>query len=778
MTPQQILEKMTLEDKIALCSGKNFWETKEMSQYGIPSVFMCDGPHGLRKQVAKGDMLGINNSEPATCFPTAVTTGASWDVELLEEIGEAIGEEAAAYEVGIVLGPGANIKRDPLCGRNFEYFSEDPYISGKMAAAFIKGVQKNGTAASLKHFACNSQEFNRFTSDGVVDERTLREIYLTAFEMAVKEAQPGTVMCSYPKINGIHASDSKELLNDILREEWGFEGLVVTDWGAMNDRIKGFAAGCDLNMPGGSAYMEKDVLKAVQNGELSEEAVDACALRILKLAFANRSEKIGLKREAHHEIARKAAEQGAVLLKNDESILPLKENSKIVLIGHMAKEPRYQGAGSSHINPFQVVSAVDAMPDKVFVQGCDAQGNTDETMLAEAIKAAKEAEIAVVFAGLPSRYESEGFDRADLKMPEGHVRMIEAVAEASQNTVVVLQCGCAVECAWEDKVKAILYMGLHGQAGGEAVKSLLYGKVNPSGKLTESWGYTYEDYPTSSYYRNSKDALYKESVYVGYRYFDKAKKAVRYPFGYGLSYTSFAYSDLKVTGNTVTATVTNTGTAAGAEVVQLYVQASQDGIHRPLKELKGFTKVFLQLGESKVVSFTLDERSFAVWQDGWQVPAGTYQILVGGSSKDLPLSVSVKKQGIVVEVPEWQKGSWYETMDGFPKQEEWEKLLGRKYEPKRLKKGEFTMDNTVIEMKDESLLMKLIYNVVAFYFSLSYGGKNAYKNPEYQMMIASSVGGPLRSLQIFSGIKGGLFKGMLDIANGRFLKGIKTMITG
>ncbi len=770
MTPQKILEKMTLEEKIALCSGKNFWQTKDLPQYGIPSVFMCDGPHGLRRQAAKGDMLGINHSEQATCFPTAVTSGASWDVKLLERIGEAIGEEAAANEVRIVLGPGANIKRDPLCGRNFEYFSEDPYISGKMAAGFIKGVQKNAAAASLKHFACNNQEYSRFNSDGVLDERTLREIYLTAFEIAVKESQPETVMCSYPKINGVHAGDSKELLTDILREEWGFDGLVVTDWGAMNDRVQGFAAGCDLNMPGGSAYMEKEVLKAVQSGMLSEEAVNKCALRVLKLALSPQREKIGFDREAHHTLARKAAEQGAVLLKNEDQILPLRENSKIALIGHMARESRYQGAGSSHINPFKVVSALDAMPEAVFSEGCDYQGNTDEQMLMKAVQAAKNADTAVVFAGLPSRYESEGFDREDLRMPKGHVRMIKAVAGANPNTVVVLQCGCVVECPWEAQVKAVLFMGLSGQAGGEAAKNLLYGKVNPSGKLTESWGYTYKDYPTATYYKNSKDALYMEGIYVGYRYFDKAKQKVCWPFGYGLSYTTFTYSDLKVEESRVSVTITNAGAVSGAEAAQLYIQAPQNGIHRPLKELKGFAKVFLQPQESKEVIFLLDDRSFAVWDNGWKIPAGEYEILVGSSSQDIRLNTTIEKNGIVIEAPDWQKDSWYETMSGVPKKHEWEKLLGRVYEEVKPKKGQFTMDNTILEMKEESLLMKLIYKAVTFYFSLSYGGKEAYKNPEYQMMIASSMGGPLRSLQIFTGMKGGLFKLLLNIANGNFLK--------
>ncbi len=465
MNIDAIVKKMTLKEKIALCSGANFWQTKAMEQYGIPSLFMCDGPHGLRKQENVGDMLGINESRPATCFPTAVTTGMSWDVSLMERIGRAIGKEASACDVGLVLGPGANIKRDPKCGRNFEYISEDPYVTGKMSAGLIRGLQANGTSASLKHFACNQQENSRFSSDGILDERTFREIYLTGFEIAVKEGKPGTVMCSYPKINGTHASDHKELLTDILRSEWGFDGMVVTDWGAMNDRIEGFRAGCDLSMPGGSGYMEEEVLKAVQSGDLSEEAVNASARRVLELVFRQRQTE-AFSEEEHHALAREAAEAGAVLLKNEGSILPLKKNQKVTLIGNMAKTSRYQGAGSSHINPLRLVSAVDAMPDCIYVPGCDEKGNTTDNLVAEAVAAAKAAEIAVLFVGLPGKYESEGFDRDTLAMPDGHLQLINEVSKVNSNTVVVLTSGAVVECPWADSVKAILYMGLPGQAGG------------------------------------------------------------------------------------------------------------------------------------------------------------------------------------------------------------------------------------------------------------------------------------------------------------------------
>ena len=775
MDIETILQQMTLEDKIALCSGENFWETKKYEKYGIPSLFMCDGPHGLRKQEDVADMLGVNESRKATCFPAEVTTAGSWDPELLTEIGAAIGEEAREQGVGLVLGPGANLKRNPLCGRNFEYFSEDPYLAGKLAAGFIRGAEAQGVSTSLKHFAANSQELSRFTSDSVMDERTLRELYLTAFEIAVKEGRPSTVMCAYPKLNGVHCSDSKALLTDILREEWGFGGMVVTDWGAMSDRIEGFRAGCDLNMPGGSDYMEKDVLKAVKDGTLPESCVEDSARRVLKLvlrAAETLKEQASCDYEAHHTLARRAAAEGAVLLKNEGDILPLRRNAKIAVIGAMAKNLRYQGAGSSHINPTKLAQPLDFLPDAIYAPGCDERGDTTDALLKEARAAAQQAEVAVVFAGLPDRYESEGFDRDNMKMPAGLLRMIEAVAGANPNTVVVLLCGSAVECQWADSVKGILYMGLPGQAGGEAISDLLYGCVNPGGKLAESWPFIYEDVPSSEIYGKTTDALYQEGVYVGYRYYDKSGTAVRWPFGYGLSYTTFAYSDLTVEGDSVSVNVKNTGKCAGAEVVQLYIQEPQDGLYRPLRELKGFQKVFLQPGESQTVTFSLTGRSFAVWQDGWKIPAGTYDVCVGG------LTVSIEKPGEVLSIPIWQGGSWYERCTGKPNQTDWEAMLGHTYTPPVLKKGLFTMDNTVMEMKDYSLIMKIMFKSVEATIAKGYGGKKDYENPNFRMQMTSSAGAPIRSMMISGGMKGGVLPGMLEMANGHFFRGIRKMITG
>ena len=771
----KIIDSMTLEDKIALCSGATFWESKKYEKYGIPALFMCDGPHGLRKQENLSDMLGINKSRQATCFPAEVSTAASWDPKLLEQIAEAIGQEAKDQGVGLVLGPGANLKRNPLCGRNFEYFSEDPYLSGKLAAGFIKGMESQGIGTSLKHFALNSQEKSRFTSNSVIDDRSMREMYLTAFEIAVKEGKPSTVMCAYPKINGVHCSDNKGLLTDILRDEWGFDGMVVTDWGGMNDRIESFKAGCDLSMPGGSDYMEKEALVAVREGTLSEKCVNNSAARVLKLVFRaaeTLKEKTNCDYKSHHELAKKAAVEAAVLLKNEDNILPLRKNDKIAVIGAMAKQMRYQGAGSSHINPTKLSNPLDQLPNALYASGCDDKGESTDALIAEAIETAKKADVAVIFAGLPEKYESEGFDRDDMKMPQGHIRMIEEVSAVNPNTVVVLLCGSVVECPWADSVKAILYMGLPGQAGGEAIVDLLYGKVSPSGKLTESWPYTYGDVASSEIYDKTEDALYQEGIYVGYRYYEKANVPVRWPFGFGLSYTSFAYTNLEIKDKMVSVTITNTGDCAGGEVVQLYVVAPQNGIHRPIRELKQFTKVYLLPHESKRVSLELSDRSFAVWQDGWKIPSGTYTIQVAGLSEQIDIN------GEILEVADDQKGLWYETCAGKPNQKDWETMLGKKYVAPVLKKGCFTMDNTVIEMKDYSLIMKIMFKAVEATIAKGFGGKKDYENPDFRMLMNSSAGSPLRTMQISGGMKGGVLPGMLEMANGHIFRGIWKMIKG
>lgn len=778
MDIRQIIASMTLEDKISLCTGADFWHTKAMPQYGIPAVMMSDGPHGLRCQAADADMLGINDSLPATCFPTAVTAGASWNRELYAAEGEAIGKEGAAAGVSVVLGPGCNIKRNPLGGRNFEYISEDPYFAGKMAAAFIRAQQSTGVASSVKHFAANNQEYKRQNGDSRLDERTFREIYLTPFEIAVKEGKPGTVMCSYNKINGIHASDNKELLCGILREQWGFCGLVVTDWGALNDRIEGYKAGCDLNMPGGSKFMEKAALEAVRSGSLAEKDVDAAVERILRLV--EQSEKITVPQidwDAHHELARKLAEQGAVLLKNEGGALPLAEEDA-VLIGCMAVELRYQGSGSSHINPTRLVSITDALPGVPYTPCGDAEGNVTQAELQAAAEAAKQHKTAVVVVGLPDSYESEGFDRGHMRLPDGYNALVEAVTAANPNTVVVLLGGSAMELPWADKVRAILYMGLPGQAGGQAAANLLTGRENPSGRLTETWPLAYEDVISADTF-GEKNTEYREGIYVGYRYYDKAKKPVRYPFGHGLSYTSFTYSDLTVQGRRVSVRVKNIGTVCGGEVVQLYIAPPQNGIFRPEKELKGFERVELAPGEETVVEFELDDRSFAVWSDGWKVSGGLYTVKIGASSRDIRLEQTVEVPGGKLAVPEWQAGSWYETLAGKPTRSEWEKLMGHPVpvlpEPE---KGQFDMDSTCMEMKDRSLVMKIQYKVTEGIVAKSFGGKKDMSDPAYRMMLTCATDCPMRSVVISSGgmMSDSLAEGLLHMANGHYIKGLRAML--
>ena len=778
MDIQQIISAMTLEDKISLCTGADFWHTKAMPQYGIPAIMMSDGPHGLRCQAAEADMIGINESLPATCFPTAVTAGATWNRKLYAAEGEAIGREGAAAGVSVVLGPGCNIKRNPLGGRNFEYISEDPYFAGKMAAAFIHGQQSTGVASSVKHFAVNNQEYKRQNGDSQLDERTFREIYLTPFEIAVKDGHPGTVMCSYNKINGTHASDSKELLTDILRTECGFDGLVVTDWGALNDRIEGYKAGCDLNMPGGSKFMERATLEAVHSGMLDEAYIDATVERILRLVAKSQGiAKPEIDWDAHHALALKVAEQGAILLKNEDNILPLAK-SDMVLIGYMAANLRYQGSGSSHINPTKLINITDAMPSVPCCASGDKLGNVTEQDLRDAMEAAKKQRVAVVVVGLPDSYESEAFDRDHMRLPEGHNKLVEAVVKANPNTVVVLLGGSAMELPWVDQVKAILYMGLPGQAGGEATANLLTGKANPCGKLTETWPLFYEDVISKDAF-GKKNTEYREGIYVGYRYYDKAEKSVRYPFGHGLSYTTFEYSDLIVRDRKVFVQVKNTGTISGVEVVQLYIAPPKSGIFRPVRELKGFERVELEPGESKTVEFTLDDRSFAIWSDGWKIPGGTYTVQIGASSRDIRLQEAVEISGEEMAIPAWQAGSWYETLAGAPSREEWEKLMGHPVpiipEPK---KGQFTMDSTCMEMKDHSLVMKIQYMVTEKIIAKGFGGKKDMSDPSYKMMLTCATDCPMRSVIISGGgaMSDSLAQGLLHMANGHYIKGLAAML--
>ena len=657
---KELVAKMTLEEKAAMCSGADFWHTEAVERLGIPAMMVSDGPHGLRKQDQAADNLGVNDSIKAVCFPAGCGTAASFNRELITKMGEALGEECQAEGVGVILGPAVNIKRSPLCGRNFEYYSEDPYVASEMAGALIAGVQSKNVGTSIKHFLANNQEHRRMSSSSEIDERTLREIYLAAFEGAVKKQKPWTVMCSYNRINGTYAAENKEMLTDVLRKEWGFDGFVVSDWGAVNDRVPDLEAGLDLEMPSSDGVNDRLIVEAVKEGRLKEEVLDQAVENILNIVFRyeeNRDKTAVFDRDKDHELAKKVAEETCVLLKNEDHILPLEEKAEIAFIGKYAVKPRYQGGGSSHINSHKVTSAWDCVKDWgniSFAEGFrDDVDQTDEALLTEAVELAKKAKAAVIFAGLPDSFESEGFDRTHMRMPDCQNELIARVAAAQPNTVVVLHNGSPVEMPWADQVKGILEAYLGGQAVGAAVVDILFGKVNPSGKLPETIPYQLEDNPSYLYYSGEGDRVeYREGVFVGYRYYDKKKMAVRFPFGYGLSYTTFAYSEPKISAQriqdtdtvTIRVDVTNTGSRAGKEVVQLYVSAPDSRVIRPVRELRGFDKIELAPGETKMVSFTLDKRAFAYWNTDihdWYVESGKYLLQIGGSSRDIAIEQEV-----------------------------------------------------------------------------------------------------------------------------------------
>lgn len=646
---------MTLEEKAGMCSGLDFWHLKEVEHLGIPKVMVSDGPHGLRKQDEKGDHLGINDSIKAVCFPPAVLSACSFDRGLMEEMGKAIGREAQANDVSVVLGPAVNIKRSPLCGRNFEYYSEDPYLAGEIAAAFVKGVQSQHVGTSIKHFAANNQEYRRMSSSSEVDERTLREIYFPAFETAVKKAQPYTFMCSYNQINGTFASENKWLLTDVLRGEWGFKGYVMSDWGAVNDRVKGLEAGLELEMPASGGDNDAMIVKAVKDGALEEKILDQAVERILRIIFeyADHRKPQEFTMEKDHEGAQHIAEESMVLLKNENHILPLKTSEKAAFIGGFARNPRFQGGGSSHINCFKTTNVLDSVPcdaQVVYAEGFPADRDFyDKALADEAVKAAAEADKAVIFAGLPESFESEGYDRSHMRLPECQNRLITEILKVQPNTVIVLHNGSPVEMPWLGEIKGLLETYLGGQAGGAAAANILYGKINPSGKLAETMPLKLSDNPSYLNFGGGEKVEYREGIFVGYRYYDTKEMDVAFPFGYGLSYTTFAYSNLKLSMENptekdtvmVSADVTNTGKSAGKEVVQLYIRDLTGSAIRPEKELKGFEKVFLEPGETKTVTMELNKRSFAWYNTelhDWFAASGDYEILVGASSRDIRLT--------------------------------------------------------------------------------------------------------------------------------------------
>lgn len=727
---------MTLKEKASLCSGKDFWHLKSIERLGLPEIMVCDGPHGLRKQNAENKKVGIGNSYPATCFPTAVTTACSWDRDLIYKMGQALAEECLQHGVSVLLGPGVNMKRSPLCGRNFEYFSEDPELAGEMGAAFIAGVQSKGIGTSLKHFAGNSQEMKRMTSNSIIDERALREIYLRAFEKAVKKSQPWTVMNAYNLLNGTYCSENDWLQNKVLRDEWGFKGAVVSDWGAVNDRVAGLNAGNDLEMPSSGGVNDAKIVEAVKCGVIDETTLDERVDKLIDIILkgaANKKPGYKFDVKAHNLLSRQIAEQSMVLLKNDGNILPLKrvEGEYVAVIGAFADNPRYQGAGSSIINPTMIDSgrrAFNNSPISVkFADGYDRSGKrkNEDAYITEACNLAKNASKAVVFIGLTDDYESEGFDRSTMKLPDGHNRLVEAVSRVNDNVIVVLEGGSPVEMPWADDVKAILNAYLGGQSVAPAIVDVLTGKANPCGKLAETYPVCLKDTPTSFRYPDSKeDVQYRESIFIGYRYYDKVERNVRFPFGFGLSYTSFEYSDIKLKkknltkgeGAKVTFTIKNTGDVAGSEIAQVYVAKPESKIFRAPKELKGFVKIHLDPGEEKKVTVELDDRAFAFWNtatEDWCVESGEYKILVGASSRDIRLEAAAKMKSeddeTIVDLRE-SAGVYFDGDPARAREDDFKVIYGGEFKLA----PEITSDslNNSIERSKDKGLAKFIYNTV------------------------------------------------------------------
>ena len=762
-----LLKELTLEEKCALLSGAETFKTRGMPEHGIPQIWLSDGPHGLRKQAGESDHLGLNPSVPATCFPTASAVANSWDAALGEEIGAALGEEAAAQEVSVVLGPGLNMKRNPLCGRSFEYFSEDPYLAGKLAAGYIRGIQSKGVAACPKHFAVNSQETRRMASDSIVDERTLREIYLTGFEIAVKEGHPRSIMSSYNLVNGTYANENKHLLMEILRGEWGFDGAVITDWGGSNDHALGVKNGSTLEMPAPGGDSVRELLAAVESGKISESDIDARLSELLPLVFDTKAALDAAPREfdaaGHHALARRAAEESLVLLKNEGALLPLAAGSKVAVIGDFAKNPRYQGAGSSMVNSTQVDVLLDKLIDSElnvigYQQGFDRHGKPDAALQKSACELATQADTVILCMGLDEIAESEGLDRSNLRLAQNQVDLLQAVAAVNPKIVVVLYSGSVVETPWLDNCQALLYAALGGQAGAGAVADALTGKVNPCGKLAETWPLTYADVPSAADFATRRKTVeYREGLYIGYRYFTTAEKAVRFPFGYGMSYTTFTYSDMVADEQGVSLTVTNTGSVAGTEIVQLYVAKKNSELFRPAKELKGFARVTLAPGEKQRITIMLDDKAFRFWNvkaNRWEIEGGEYELLVGASVEDIRLCEKISVHGTATVHPYedrdldcYYKGDVLRVSDA-----DFEKLLGH---PIPKDKTKIDRNLTLGELNHaRSPLGWLVWLVLTILLDVS------YKRGKPDLNILFQYNMPLRALAKMT--NGAISMGMVD----------------
>lgn len=786
---ESIISKMTLEEKALMMSGKNTWQTVDFENYGIPSMTMSDGPHGLRRQAGAGDHLGLNASLPATCFPTAASVANSWDEKLGEEIGAALAEEAVTMGVNVILGPGLNIKRSPLCGRNFEYFSEDPYHAGKMAAAYVRGIQSKGIAACPKHFAANSQELRRMANDSVVDERTFREIYTTGFEIAVKEGKAKTIMSAYNEINGIYANENSHLLQEILVDEWGFDGCVISDWGGSNDHALGVQNGSHLEMPGTGRSGMRDIVRAVQDQTLKEEILDQRLDELLSVIFAthNATEKAKgttFDVEAHHELARKAAEESIVLLKNQDHILPLKPGTKVTVIGDFAKTPRYQGAGSSLVNPTKKPEAVleilesSGLTVVAYEQGYVRNRPAKMKLLRKAKEAAKDADVVLFFGGLDEICESEGLDRKHMMLPDAQGMLIDEISTVNENIVVVLSAGSAIEMPFHQYVKGIVHGYLGGQAGASAMVNVLTGKVNPSGKLNETYPIHYEDTPCYHYYPGKeRSSEYREALYVGYRYYTTIDKQVRYPFGYGLSYTTFRYCNLKLSEQGATFQIENTGNVTGAEVAQLYVGRKSDTLFRPVRELKGFKRVVIEPGEEKEVTIPFDDKTFRFYDtrtNTWEIESGEYQIMIGTDAQTMQLQAPIQVAGTVAEGP-YRKDEMPEYFSGKVKavgDEAFETLYGRPI-PDGSWSGEIGINDAVCQLYyGKGIFGKVFYGILRLMLKISdWRGKpnlNALFN--YNM--------PIRGYAKMTGgfVTMEMARALTEMANGHRIKGTAHLI--
>ncbi|MBK1809775.1 glycoside hydrolase family 3 C-terminal domain-containing protein [Clostridium sp. YIM B02505] len=788
MKYRELIKKMTLEEKASLMSGKDFWQTQEIERLGINSMFLADGPHGIRKQAVAADHLGLNVGIPATCFPTAATVANSWNEELGERVGEYLGEEAISQKVNVLLGPGVNMKRNPLCGRNFQYYSEDPYLAGKMAAGYIRGIQSHGISACVKHFCANNQEERRMAIDTIVDERTLREIYLTAFEIAVKEGRTRAIMSSYNMINGTYTNENMHLMRDILRGEWNYKGCVITDWGGSNDRIAGLLAGNELEMPTTAGETNEEIIKAIKSGKIKEEVLDECVDRLLELIFTTeevyKRPHIEFDVDKHHRVAQKVAEESIVLLKNEENILPLKYGKKVAVIGDFAKNARYQGAGSSIVNPTILDHTMDCFNESGIISigyepGFERYGKKDKKKIEKACELARKADVILLYIGLDEVTEADGLDRQSMSIPENQIELLNALYTVNSNIIAILSCGSAVEMPWISKLKAVLHGYLGGQAGSRAILRILSGDVNPSGKLAETYPIRYEDTPSFHNFPGKEVSVeYREGIYIGYRYYDTASVDVLFPFGYGLSYTTFEYSDIHVSRYGATFKLKNSGNVAGMEIAQLYIGCKSKEIFRPKKELKGFTKIFINAGETKTVTIPFDDKTFRYFNvktNKWEVEESEYEIMIGASSDDIRVKDTIFIEGTGAPLP-YDKAalqSYYSGKTNNVTVEEFERLIGRKVPVSKWDRSKpLGYNDTIAQCQyAKGIFARFSYYMIVFaYWFLRKIGKRSTAN----IIMMSIYHMPFRGIARVTGgvVNMPMLDGILMMVNGNFFKGL------